>query len=713
MDSNDPIALAAASLQRGHAEEALRLLASVLARQPGLVPALGLQANAALLAGQPALAVQALRRLLALQPAQPALRRVLSQALNRLGSEARRARRTEEAERAFAEALEHWDGNTEARFNLALGFMSSRRHREALPHWQRLHAQAPADPEVAIELASALALAAKFRQARELLAGMEMPGDLPDALRIRQVEALLVAGDAPGAERAAGFLARKDGPHLAGPLASLAEKFAHAGASVPARALYRHAAALRGDGAAAPGLRDLIASRLALPAIVIDASDIAVARKQFVQGMEDLHSQLDHERLGRCERSLAQLAWSNFFLAYHGENDLALQSSWGDLLSQLAARLCPPLPRPARRADATGQARIALVSSCFRECTAGAYFGSWPRLLAELGHEVHVFQLGPHFDATTAAIGQAPAMLHRIEGGADELAGALAEAACDLIIYPELGMDARLLPVAALRLAPRQACAWGHPVTSGLPTMDGCFSCADMEPADAQAHYRERLHLLPGLGTRYRVPTLPPAAGRAELGLPDDVPLYLLPHSLFKLHPDNDAVFAAIAAADRDGVLVLFEGEGEAMRAPFLARLGAALRAAGADPDRQLLVLPMMDRERFLQVNQACDVMVDSLYWSGGNTSLDALLSGLPIVTRPGLTMRARQSMAMLRRIGLDELVVATPDELVARALAVARDPGYRARLSQHIRDHLDVLFDSSGLRDALAAHIDALLVRP
>lgn len=717
MNKLDPIARAAASLQRGEPDDALRLLAPVLASQPDHAAALGLQANAALLTGRLDTAVQSLQRLVVLQPTQTTLRRVLSQALNRLGSDARRRQRADEAERAFVQAIEHWPDNREALFNLALGYMASRQPRLALPLWQRLRDLAPDDVEVAVELAAALALAGRIKEARDVLDDARSHADLPEALRIRRVEVLVISGDCAAAAREAEALLDGNDPQLATPLARLAESFAHAGDADAARRLYRHAARLRGDGAAVPGLRDLIAAHLALPAIVDDSSQVAIARDAFRLGLESLHGLLDEARVRACEPGLSQLVWSNFYLAYHGGDDCALQSSYGDLLSKLAAGMArTPVPgvladqHADRHAERRHRARIGMVSSCFRECTAGAYFGSWPRILAELGFEVHVFQLGPHFDAMTAQIGQAPAVLHRIEGGADELAAALVHAECDLLIYPELGMDARLLPVAALRLAPRQACAWGHPVTSGLPTIDGYFSCADMEPDAATTHYRERLLLLPGLGTAYRVPPQPVALSRSALGLPEDAHLYLLPHSLFKLHPDNDAVYAAIAGADREAVLVMFEGEGDAMRAPFMARLTKAMRAAGADPERQLLMLPMLGRDRFLQVNQACDVMVDSLYWSGGNTSLDALHAGLPVVTRPGQTMRARQSMAMLRRIGLEELIVQTPADLVARAMAVATDRDYRDGLSRRIRDRLHLLFDSAGLRDALAAHVKTLL---
>ena len=69
-------------------------------------------------------------------------------------------------------------------------------------------------------------------------------------------------------------------------------------------------------------------------------------------------------------------------------------------------------------------------------------------------------------------------------------------------------MHPDIVSFAALRLAPVQCMAWGHPTTSGSTQMDWYLSCEAMEPAGAQAQYDERLALLPGLGTRYEAPRL-------------------------------------------------------------------------------------------------------------------------------------------------------------------------------------------------------------
>ena len=114
--------------------------------------------------------------------------------------------------------------------------------------------------------------------------------------------------------------------------------------------------------------------------------------------------------------------------------------------------------------------------------------------------------------------------------------------------------------LAALRLAPVQCAAWGHPVTAGHATIDAYFTCAAMEPDDGARHYTERLVALPGIGTEYERPVVPEGATRARFGLPEGVPVFLCPQSLFKIHPDTDALFARVLAAVPAARLVVFEG---------------------------------------------------------------------------------------------------------------------------------------------------------
>ena len=99
-----------------------------------------------------------------------------------------------------------------------------------------------------------------------------------------------------------------------------------------------------------------------------------------------------------------------------------------------------------------------------------------------------------------------------------------------------------------------------------------------------------------------------------------------------------------------------------------------------------------------------CDVMIDTLHWSGGNTSLDALAACLPVVTVPGRFLRGRQSAAMLRTMGLAQLVAPEPSALVPAAVRVAN--GEAASIRAHIARESGLLFERPEPVRALERHL-------
>jgi CRISPR-associated protein Csy1 len=169
----------------------------------------------------------------------------------------------------------------------------------------------------------------------------------------------------------------------------------------------------------------------------------------------------------------------------------------------------------------------------------------------------------------------------------------------------------------------------------------------------------------------------------------------LCPQSLFKIHPDNDALFAAVLAALPEATLVMFEGRDPVLTERFRQRL-----ARNGVPEARLHVIKPVPHADFLRVNTLCDVMLDTLHWSGGNTSLDALACGLPIVTLPGRFMRGRQSFGMLTLMELPELVARDPADYVAKAAAAVRN---RDALSARIRACHSRIFDDPAPVTALA----------
>jgi CRISPR-associated protein Csy1 len=353
--------------------------------------------------------------------------------------------------------------------------------------------------------------------------------------------------------------------------------------------------------------------------------------------------------------------------------------------------------------------RVGFASAFFSEGTVGMYFRRWIERLDRTRFEVTIYNLRRGVNPFLNALAAKADRVMSFDGPAlapSALAPAIRDGAQDVLVYPELGMDGTSFVLAALRLAPVQCAAWGHPVTTGHSTIDAYFTCAAMEPADADSHYTERLVQLSGIGTEYARPAMPEEGARAQLGLPDATPLWLCPQSLFKIHPANDTLFARALARVPAAKLVMFEGRHPALTAKFLARLGAACDKAGVVTSQRVIVLKQCSHPDYLRINAVCDAMLDTLHWSGGNTSLDALACRLPIVTLPGRFMRGRQSAAMLELAGAAELIVHDEDAFVELAARLATDRRYRDSMSERIEAGHARIFEDPAPVDAFASNL-------
>jgi predicted O-linked N-acetylglucosamine transferase (SPINDLY family) len=443
-------------------------------------------------------------------------------------------------------------------------------------------------------------------------------------------------------------------------------------------------------------LRARMGLALTLPQIYADAADVERSRAHYEAGLAALERELPGLAAAlNAEERASLVQWNNFYLAYQGGDDRGLQESFARLQRAVLEPSLPELYAPIARSPRAGRRlRVGFVSQFFYHCTAGNYFKSWVTKLDPARFEPVVFSLNNRPDAVTQEVECAAAKFVQGAFSFEGLARAVRAERLDALIYPELGMSPRVFTLASLRLAPLQCAGWGHPVTTGHANLDVMFSSEAMEPPGAQSHYSERLVTLPGLGTHYSRPSVPDPVSRAELGLPEDAFLCLFPQSVFKIHPDNDRLLVEILARNPRTVLVMFQGRFEPLTRQFVNRLQRRFAERGLATAGRVRLLPAVGHQDYLRINLACDVMLDSLHWSGGNTSLDAIACGLPIVTHPGAFMRGRQSAGMLSIMGVDALVAPSREAYVELATRLGMEPALRARMSAAIAEGSSRLFD-------------------
>jgi predicted O-linked N-acetylglucosamine transferase (SPINDLY family) len=258
-------------------------------------------------------------------------------------------------------------------------------------------------------------------------------------------------------------------------------------------------------------------------------------------------------------------------------------------------------------------------------------------------------------------------------------------------------MDALTSQLACLRLAPIQIASWGHPETTGLPTIDYYLSAELFEDESSQDAYTETLVKLPNLGCHYSKPSLTTTKFDFErLGINSDQPILICPGVPFKYAPQHDWILVEIAKRLVKCKLIFFTHENNHLSEIFKARLEKIFIESNLIFDDYVVFIPWLKPEDFHGLMKYADVFLDTIGFSGFNTAMQAVDCALPIVTRRGKFMRGRFASGILKRIGMLELIAGNDEEYVEIVIRLVKDELYRSQVVRKIIAARDILYDDS-----------------
>lgn len=467
---------------------------------------------------------------------------------------------------------------------------------------------------------------------------------------------------------------------------NLGQLLSDQGRIAEARPIYARGIAIRSD----PQLQ--VTAATLLPVICDSVEQIHQVRTELRENLQGL---LDRGvRLDVTRDPMPTL----FYLAYHGENDRELNT--------LLGRLVGPEPGPPPRRTPGPRLRVGFLSRLLMEHTVGRLnIGLVSQLDRKQFEVVLIADRPTKNDGLSQRFATAADQFVALPANLAEARRVLADLRLDVLYFPDIGMVPFTYSLACSRWAPIQCTTWGHPVTSGLPTIDYFLSSRDLETAPAE-HYTETVVPLTRLGVYYERPTGPqhPPA-RSAFGLDEQSHLYLCPQTLFKFHPDFDPVLAEVLDRDPRGVLLLLESKYCQWKEMLLQRFGRTLGGAAA----RVRFLPTQPRARFLELLALADVVLDPLHFGGGNTSYEALAVGTPVVTLPSPFLRARLTYALYRQMGVDEWIAAGPEQYAELAVRLGTDADYRRYARERIGGRCAVLFkDSQAVREVESFFLNA-----
>ncbi|WP_254445366.1 glycosyl transferase family 1 [Anabaena sp. UHCC 0204] len=431
---------------------------------------------------------------------------------------------------------------------------------------------------------------------------------------------------------------------------------------------------------------------LTVPTIYDNQEEIPFYRQRYIQGLQNLIQQTSLKTAEERSNALAGIGrLTNFYLSYQAQNDVDLQRQYGKLVNEIMAANFPQWVVPLSMPEIQPQEkiRIGYVSHYLHTYSGTLWLTGWLRYCDHQNFEIYCYYTGNQPDRMTQQLKEDSDFFYHLPHNLPAVCEQIVADKLHILVYPEIGMDPSTMQMAGLRLAPVQCVAWGHPVTTGLPTIDYFLSSELMEGENPQEHYSEKLILLPNIGVSYPKPSIPPVVkSRSDYGLSDDDVLYLCCQAPFKYLPQYDFILAEIASRIPQAKFVFLRGT------VLKPRLERAFAALGLNSEDYCVHLTIPERLDYLMINLLSDVYLDTFTWSGGNTSLEAIACNIPIVTCPGEFMRGRHTDSFLKLLGVTDTIAKNEAEYIEIAVKLGLDTAWRKSIVERMSQNQDRVFD-------------------
>ena len=396
-----------------------------------------------------------------------------------------------------------------------------------------------------------------------------------------------------------------------------------------------------------------------IPKVCKSQSETSESRISFSKSLEILEAAPLLENSPALASAL--IARHPFCLAYQDENNEPLLSRYGLICTRQAQIIQDRLTKINQIVKDKGRIRIGIVSNYFYSHPVWhAITKGWVMHLDKTLFEIFIFNTNGAEDPETELAKSNSTAYINCGNTVQYAAQLIADQNLDVLLYPEIGMDTTTKALACLRLAPIQVVSWGHPETTGLPTIDYYLSGQFLEPEGANLNYCEELVQLPNLGTYVLHQEIQATDLDLEsLELNPNSPILICAGSPTKYTPVHDQVFVEIAKRLGDCQFIFFMFD-EHTFTIFMNRLHLSFKNANLDPNKFIHYAPFLKREAFFGLMQKSDLFLDTIGFSGFNTAMQALECNLPVVTIEGSRLRGRLASAILNKMGLPELICKT-----------------------------------------------------
>ena len=273
--------------------------------------------------------------------------------------------------------------------------------------------------------------------------------------------------------------------------------------------------------------------------------------------------------------------------------------------------------------------------------------------------------------------------------------------------------------LALQRVAPLQVVNNSSCVTTGFHNIDLYVSGTLTESADAASHFTERLGLLPGPAHAFNYeadrqePSVP--LTRATFGIPAEATLFVTAANYYKIIPEMQEAWAQLLASVPGSRLLVHPfNPNWSSSYPikrFRAEFDRVLATHGVSADRLVLSTQRFPSRADVKTLVALgDVYLDTFPFGGVNSLVDPLECGVPPVVWQGETFRSRMGAALLRCLGLEELIAPNLGAYLDVTRKLASNTTWRTEIQQRIKASMSrtpLFLDTLAASDAFGSLLE------
>ena len=429
------------------------------------------------------------------------------------------------------------------------------------------------------------------------------------------------------------------------------------------------------------------------PIIYKNFEQIDYFKKHFEKNLRSLEDLISKKNIFEKKQILSALNSStNFYLHYNGDDITSLQKRYGALVTKLTKKIFPQFHNKISVTKTSGFIKVGFISPFFFEHIVTKLFKNWILKLDKSKFKTYVYHVGEEKDYVTDLIKKKSDNFFHITD-LESVIDKIISSKLDVLIFLDIGMVPKMQIIGSFKLAKVQCCAWGVPVTTGLKNIDYFFSGEDMETEHSQQHYSEKLIKLPACSVDYDSPkinSIDPVIKKEK-----DRVFFLSVQSNFKLLPQHDHIFFEIIKKNPKSKFWFIGTKNEFVANKFRERIKMLCKKNNLYLDDYFYFFPQTNYQKYLNIINKSDIILDSLDWSGFNTSLDALSLDKPIITLPSNFMRGRHTYGILKNIKIDELICNSNSEYIDLAVKLSTNINFRDKIIEKIKMNKKLIFNN------------------